>query len=156
MSKFKTALRYLKYLRKGKSKYFIHSPFVFEFVDEVLFNKHHFYAYDEVEKRRDLLLISDRKVNVTDFGGCFFVFYRVSGSSGSLKIRAVSGTHNVQIEYPSFQNHPKATSEHFRGTKSKAMKRTCKIMAKSVIKMMRVSKMPKIHSLTYSSGNRGF
>jgi predicted O-methyltransferase YrrM len=68
MSKFKTALRYLKYLRKGKSKYFIHSPFVFEFVDEVLFNKHHFYAYDEVEKRRDLLLISDRKVTVTDFG----------------------------------------------------------------------------------------
>ena len=38
----------------------------------------------------------------------FFVFYRVSGSSGSLKIRAVSGTRDVQIGYPSFQNHPKA------------------------------------------------
>lgn len=68
MSKFKTGLRYLKYLRKGKSKYFIHSPFVFEFVDEVLFNKDQFYAYDEVEARRELLINSDKEIKVTDFG----------------------------------------------------------------------------------------
>lgn len=68
MSKFKTGLRYLKYLRKGKSKYFIHSPFVFEFVDEVLFNDHKFYAYEEVEARRELLLNSDQSIKVTDFG----------------------------------------------------------------------------------------
>lgn len=68
MSKFKTGLRFLKYLKKGKSKYFIHSPFVFEFVDEVLFNTHDYYAYQEVEARRELLLNSEKKIKVTDFG----------------------------------------------------------------------------------------
>ena len=69
----------------------------------------------------------------------FFVFYRVLGSSGSLKISAVLGTRDVQIENPGFQNYPKALFQHFRGTKSKVMKRTCKIMAKSVFKMIRMS-----------------
>ena len=70
----------------------------------------------------------------------FFVFYRVSGSSSSLKIRAVSGTRDdVQIRCPNFQNHTKAIFQHFRGTKSKVMKRTSKIMIKSVFKMIRMS-----------------
>ena len=68
----------------------------------------------------------------------FFVFYRVSGSSGSLKIRAVLGTRDVQIRCLNFQNHTKAIFQHFRGTKSKVMKRTCKIMMKSVFKMIRM------------------
>lgn len=68
MSKFKTGIRYLKYFINGRSKYFIHSPFIFEFVDKVLFNSDGFYAYEEVESIRKELLGSNKKIKVTDFG----------------------------------------------------------------------------------------
>ena len=69
----------------------------------------------------------------------FFVIYRVSGSSGSLTISAVSGTRDAQILCPNFQNQTNAVFQHFRGTKSKVMKRTCIIMIKSFFKMIRIS-----------------
>lgn len=68
MYHLKLFIRYIKYCWKGKSKYFIHSPFVYHFVTEILDNPYNFYAYDIVEKKRKELLQSNETINVTDFG----------------------------------------------------------------------------------------
>ena len=58
---------------------------------------------------------------------------------------------------PSFQNYPKALFQHFRRTKSKITERNCELVAKIVFQNDKnVSKMPKIPSLKYWSGTRGF
>ena len=57
-----------KYIIKGKSKYYIHSPFVYEFCEQVLFDKKHYYAYDEIEDLRSSLLRSDKEIEFKEFG----------------------------------------------------------------------------------------
>jgi predicted O-methyltransferase YrrM len=64
----KLVFRYIKYWRKGQSKLLIHSPFVYEFMTEVLLNPYPYYAYDKVEEIREELLTSDQLVSITDFG----------------------------------------------------------------------------------------
>ncbi len=68
MSKIKTALRYGKYLLTAKSRYEIHSPFVFNLIQDVLRDKRHYYAFDEIESRRDGLLADESVIVVEDFG----------------------------------------------------------------------------------------
>ncbi len=46
----------------------MHSPFVFDFMMKVLFDKRHFYAYDEIEQIRILLKRDPRRLNIHDFG----------------------------------------------------------------------------------------
>lgn len=46
----------------------MHSPFVYDFMLHVLYDKRHFYAYDEIERLRSILLSSDEEMEVTDFG----------------------------------------------------------------------------------------
>jgi len=60
--------RYLQYLFKGKTKYYIHSPFVYELMCEVIQDERHFYAFDEIETLRNDLLKSKKTINVEDFG----------------------------------------------------------------------------------------
>ncbi len=68
MSKLFTAKEYIKYLIAGKSKYYIHSPFVFEFVNEVLNDKRCFYCYEEIESYRKLLRKKDSVIEIEDYG----------------------------------------------------------------------------------------
>ena len=68
MQKIHQAIQFFRYLIKGKSRYYIHSPFVFSFINNVLNDKRHFYAFDEIEKLRKELLHDDRIIQVSDFG----------------------------------------------------------------------------------------
>jgi len=54
MNRFNYIKRYLSYLIKGKSKYYIHSPFVYQLVSEVIQDDRHFYAFDEIEEIKDI------------------------------------------------------------------------------------------------------
>lgn len=68
MQQFNYIKRYLNYLLKGKSKYYIHSPFVYQLMSEIIQDDRHFYAFDEIEALRKELLKSKRTISVEDFG----------------------------------------------------------------------------------------
>ncbi len=46
----------------------MHSPFVFQFIQQVLDDKKHYHDYDEIEKLRNQLLNDHTKIFVEDFG----------------------------------------------------------------------------------------
>jgi predicted O-methyltransferase YrrM len=46
----------------------IHSPFVFNFVQQVLNDQRHFYAYEAIENRRKWLLQNNEVLTIEDFG----------------------------------------------------------------------------------------
>lgn len=60
--------RYLSYLISGKSKFYIHSPFIYEFVMEVINDKRHYYDFDRIESMRLKLLDFKKEVEVLDLG----------------------------------------------------------------------------------------
>ena len=68
MNKFFSAQEYLFYLFESKTKYYIHSPFVFSFINDVLNDKRDFYCYNEIEKLRNELKENELKIDVDDFG----------------------------------------------------------------------------------------
>jgi predicted O-methyltransferase YrrM len=57
-----------RYLLNAQSHQRIHSPFVFEFYKEVLYNKRDFLPYIEIEKRRHQLIRDLSVIDVCDFG----------------------------------------------------------------------------------------
>ncbi len=69
-SKTQLVLKYLNYyLKASNSKgHGMHSPFVFELIEEVLNDKRNFYAYDSIERIRQSLLFNQNKLSVVDFG----------------------------------------------------------------------------------------
>ncbi len=64
------AFKYINYyLRASNGKgHGIHSPFVFEFVTEVLNDNRQFYAYEQIEQLRSDLLLDKRQLTIEDFG----------------------------------------------------------------------------------------
>lgn len=46
----------------------IHSPFVFQFVQNVIYEKHPFYIFRTIEQYRKMLLADNSEIFVTDFG----------------------------------------------------------------------------------------
>ena len=69
-SKFQLAKKYLHYYlaaSNGKG-HGTHSPFVFDFIANVLNDKRDFYAYGQIEDLRKQLLHDEAIVEITDFG----------------------------------------------------------------------------------------
>lgn len=68
--KFQLALKYIHYCctaANGKG-HGIHSPLVFSFVTQVLNDTRYFYAYDQVERVREHLLLNKEEIEVQDYG----------------------------------------------------------------------------------------
>lgn len=67
---FQLALKYIHYYlsaANGKG-HGVHSPLVFNFITHVLNDKRFFYAYDQVERLREHLLINNTQIEVQDYG----------------------------------------------------------------------------------------
>jgi predicted O-methyltransferase YrrM len=60
--------RFLKYYFRAKTKYHIHSPFVYQLVESVLEDDRWYYAFTEWELLRHRLLSDKTKIQLTDFG----------------------------------------------------------------------------------------
>lgn len=61
--------QYIKYLiRSNKKGHGIHSPFVYQFVKEVVDNKDKYYLFEDIESLRAKLLLTDLEIEVTDLG----------------------------------------------------------------------------------------
>jgi predicted O-methyltransferase YrrM len=61
------AKQYLKYRTRRISRE-IHSPFVFQLIENVFRDKRRYYSYDAIERRRNELLRDNRMVKVTELG----------------------------------------------------------------------------------------
>ncbi|NNE28733.1 MAG: SAM-dependent methyltransferase, partial [Saprospiraceae bacterium] len=68
MSRIAMATRFFKYYRRAKTKYDIHSPFIFDFVQEVLEDERQYYAFSDLENLRNRLKHDHRVIEVTDLG----------------------------------------------------------------------------------------
>ena len=66
----RVATKFIKYYLaayNGKG-HGVHSPFVFDFIKNVLNDCRHFYAYDAIERIREKLLSNDKVLQIEDFG----------------------------------------------------------------------------------------
>ena len=68
MDKLFAAGNFLKYQLRAKDSNDIHSPFVFDLLNSIILDKTPFYGFDLIESLRAQYLLSDTKINVTDFG----------------------------------------------------------------------------------------
>ncbi len=94
--KSQLALKYIHYYLTAASGrgHGIHSPFVFNFITDVLNDKRFFYAYDEVERLRDQLLINNAQIEVQDYG---------AGSSATAsRIRNIKDIANWSLKSPKY------------------------------------------------------
>jgi len=63
-----SAFQRIKHLLKSKGANRIHSPFVFEFYNQVLNHPYNFYAFSQIEEERDKLLVLDTILEYQDLG----------------------------------------------------------------------------------------
>jgi len=66
--KFHLAIQYLKYRIFSVNEHGVHSPFVFELLNNVIYNKNKYYTYDEVEVLRKQLLKNKSIIEINDLG----------------------------------------------------------------------------------------
>ena len=81
MKNFRFLQDYLHYLFFAKTKFDIHSPFVYDYVTHVLEDERHFYAFDEISNLREQLLLTKKSVSITDLGA--------GGMANPLKHRSI-------------------------------------------------------------------
>ena len=68
MSKADQIKSYLEYFVRAETKYNIHSPFVFDFVQNILEDERHFYAFSSAELVRTEMKQDERSIQVMDLG----------------------------------------------------------------------------------------
>lgn len=78
-----TAIEFFKYLATAQTRHGIHSPFVYTFLEEVLYSKKEFYVFDELFEKRKQLRSNPSTIEVTDFGA--------GSRAGLTKTRSISG-----------------------------------------------------------------
>lgn len=68
MKKLLLIIRYLKYRIKAKTRYTVHSQFVFDFINNILRDKEEYRAYGILWKHRNKLAASNDPIETVDFG----------------------------------------------------------------------------------------
>lgn len=68
MSSLKFIFKYLNYRIRAKSRYAIHSPFIYAFINEIINNRKNLYVRDKIEPIRSNLLNNHTPIEINDFG----------------------------------------------------------------------------------------
>lgn len=68
MSKLKFIADYIKYRFKSGNAHDIHSPYLFEFYNNVISDESPFYAYQDIESIRAKLLLTEMEISIEDHG----------------------------------------------------------------------------------------
>lgn len=61
-------LRYWEYYRKADTVYNVHSPFIYDFINNVLDVRKNYYAFNALEHERRMLLANSSAVQIVDHG----------------------------------------------------------------------------------------
>lgn len=103
---FDKVKRYLNFRKGAVTKYKVHSPFVFDFITQVLEVKGEFYCYKSVELVRSKQLLDNREIGVTDLG------------AGSKKLagaeRKVSDIAKMSLKSPKYAQVLFRTANYYR------------------------------------------
>lgn len=70
MKNFRRLIKYIEHFLTARHSggFGVHSPFVFDFVEQVLREKHPFYIFENIENIRKILLKDHRQIDIEDFG----------------------------------------------------------------------------------------
>ncbi|HHH49932.1 MAG TPA: class I SAM-dependent methyltransferase [Saprospiraceae bacterium] len=68
MQKIQIAKRFLSFFWRAKTKYMVHSPFVYDLLEIILDDDRNYYTFEEVEGIREQMLQNRNSIHVTDFG----------------------------------------------------------------------------------------
>lgn len=68
MSKLKFITNYVKYRFKSGNEHNIHSPYLFEFYNNVICDENPFYIYKDIESIRAKLLLTEKNISIEDHG----------------------------------------------------------------------------------------
>jgi predicted O-methyltransferase YrrM len=94
------AKTYINYLLHGKTKYYIHSPFIFSFINDVLHDKRTFYFFDEIKKLKVGLEHNDALIDVNDFGAGSKTI-----AAGKRKVSVIAKKSSISIKYGQLLSH---------------------------------------------------
>ena len=72
--KIRFAISYLQYLIRAKTAHSIHSPFVFDFIQNVLKRKYNTDLFEKIEKQRSTLLSNHNYIQINDLGAGSRIF----------------------------------------------------------------------------------
>jgi predicted O-methyltransferase YrrM len=86
LQSFQIIIRFIKFYFAAKTRYAVHSPFVYDFVENVLEDDRLFYVFHDAEWLRQQLLESPDTVEVEDFGAGS----QVINSTKTRKISAIA------------------------------------------------------------------
>lgn len=68
MKRFYIFKNFFHFYYDAKTKYRVHSPFVFKFVNEILEDQRNYYAFSSIEELRKSLKQDNQKLNINDLG----------------------------------------------------------------------------------------
>jgi predicted O-methyltransferase YrrM len=68
MLNWRFAKDYIIYRLNAKSRHGLHSPYIYQLVDEVIYDFKPYAAYEQIESKRSELLKSNQQISVTDLG----------------------------------------------------------------------------------------
>ena len=88
MKKLYLIRNYLIYRAKCVNEHGVHSPFVYDLLLSTIYNRKSFYAYEEVEKIRQGMLLSKQKLNCIDLGAGSHVQNKTSKSVSEIATAA--------------------------------------------------------------------
>ena len=86
---------FLKYQLTSKSRHAIHSPFVYDLIENVISDNKKFYAFQDVEKVRTELLSNNNKIFVEDFG----TKGREGNYQNERKISSIANAYAIKPKY---------------------------------------------------------
>ena len=88
MNRIKILVRFTRFYFRAKTQYNVHSPFVFDFVQNVLEDDRTFYVFKETDILRGELLASKDVIEVEDFGAGSVV----DGLKKTRKVSSIAGS----------------------------------------------------------------
>lgn len=85
-------LRFLQFVFNARTKYQVHSPFVFEFVNEVLEDERQYYAFQDLEVLRKKIKSSTQSITLEDYGA--------GSKKGKVQTRSIRDIANNALANP--------------------------------------------------------
>jgi len=68
MKYIKILIKFIWYYITSKNKHAVHSPFVYNFVTNIIYNKKYNEDFEKIKLLKKKLLKSKEKINIVDFG----------------------------------------------------------------------------------------